>query len=174
VGAITATCTSCRQATIAAIQATIVLPLPTSPCSSRCIGCGFPRSFRISLTTRLWPRQVERKPSLDLVDDLAVPRKRNRLLPLRPRPPESQRPLEGEQFAEDQSPLLGEEKSRKRSTSASSRGKWMAASDSWRGGIPTRARMPGGKYSISWEACRWTTSHWILRRTRGGIPSTSG
>ena len=30
----------------------------------------------------------------------------------------------------------------------------MEASDSWRGGIPTRARMAAGKHSISSEACR--------------------
>ena len=50
--------------------------------------------------------QVERKPALDLVDDLPVPWERNRRLPLRPRPAESQRPLEREQLAEDQAPLL--------------------------------------------------------------------
>jgi hypothetical protein len=51
--------------------------------------------------------QVERKPTLDLVDDPPIPGKRNRLLPLGPCPPKGQRPLKGEKFAEDQSPLLG-------------------------------------------------------------------
>ena len=107
-GAITAACTPCRQATIAAIQATIVLPLPTSPCRSRCIGCGFPRSFRISLTTRRWA-PVSSNGSRRLISS-TISRshgKRNRLLPLRSRPPKGERPLKGEKLAEDQAPLLG-------------------------------------------------------------------
>ncbi len=45
-----ATCRPFSIATIAASSATIVLPAPTSPCSSRCIGVGRRMSSTISLT----------------------------------------------------------------------------------------------------------------------------
>ena len=50
VGAMNATCRPFSIATSAASSATIVLPAPTSPCSSRFIGCGRCRSSTISLS----------------------------------------------------------------------------------------------------------------------------
>ena len=62
VGAMNATCRPFSIATIAASSATIVLPAPTSPCSSRCIGCGWRMSSTISFTACRWPgRQLERQ-----------------------------------------------------------------------------------------------------------------
>ena len=54
VGAINAACLPVSTASIAASAATTVLPLPTSPCTSRSIGDGRPRSARISSKTRCW------------------------------------------------------------------------------------------------------------------------
>ncbi|CUI32654.1 Uncharacterised protein [Achromobacter xylosoxidans] len=54
VGAINATCAPPAMAWAAAMAATTVLPLPTSPCSRRCIGYGRARSAEISATTRCW------------------------------------------------------------------------------------------------------------------------
>ena len=50
VGAMNATCSPFSIATSAASSATIVLPAPTSPCSSRFIGCGRCMSSTISLS----------------------------------------------------------------------------------------------------------------------------
>ena len=47
VGAISAACAPCSTARSIAYSATTVLPLPTSPISSRCIACGLPRSSRM-------------------------------------------------------------------------------------------------------------------------------
>ena len=52
VGAISAHCQPASMATAAASAATTVLPEPTSPCSSRCIGWGRARSAAISSATR--------------------------------------------------------------------------------------------------------------------------
>ena len=54
VGAMKATCRPFSIATSAAISATIVLPDPTSPCSSRFIGCGRCMSVTISRITVFW------------------------------------------------------------------------------------------------------------------------
>src|SRR3954469_17965091 len=50
-----ATCRPFSIATSAASSATIVLPAPTSPCSSRFIGCGFCRSSTISFSDWFCP-----------------------------------------------------------------------------------------------------------------------
>ena len=55
VGAMNATCSPFSIATSAASSATIVLPAPTSPCSSRFIGCGRCRSSTISFSACFWP-----------------------------------------------------------------------------------------------------------------------
>ena len=61
-GAITAACTPFSTARSAASAATTVLPLPTSPCSRRRIGCASPRSRSISAQARtLRARQPERQ-----------------------------------------------------------------------------------------------------------------
>ena len=52
VGAISAHCQPASMAMQAASAATTVLPLPTSPCSRRCMGCTRPRSRAISSPTR--------------------------------------------------------------------------------------------------------------------------
>ena len=52
VGAINATWAPAAMAWAAAMAATTVLPLPTSPCNRRCIGYGCARSAAISRTTR--------------------------------------------------------------------------------------------------------------------------
>ena len=56
VGAITAVCLPAPRPRSAASAATTVLPEPTSPCSSRCIGCGSARSARISANARCCAR----------------------------------------------------------------------------------------------------------------------
>ena len=50
-----ATCRPFSIATSAASSATMVLPAPTSPCSSRFIGCGRCRSSTISLSACFCP-----------------------------------------------------------------------------------------------------------------------
>ena len=62
VGAISAACQPDSIARAAASAATTVLPLPTSPCTSRCIGCSRARSASISCQTRCCAaRQRERQ-----------------------------------------------------------------------------------------------------------------
>ena len=54
VGAISAPWCPPSTAASNAVTATTVLPDPTSPCNSRCIGCGAARSWEISVITRSW------------------------------------------------------------------------------------------------------------------------
>ena len=61
VGAISATWAPAAMAWAAAMAATTVLPLPTSPCNRRCIGYGCARSAAISRTTLLRASQLERQ-----------------------------------------------------------------------------------------------------------------
>src|SRR3970040_1330373 len=68
----------------------------------------------------------------------------------------------------------GAEKERSVSSSADGGGKWRVSSDSWIGGTPAASSIQGGKNSLSAAAYFRTTSHWILRSVRGGIPSMSG
>ena len=63
VGAITAAWQPASIAARQAMAATMVLPLPTSPCSRRCIGCGCARSRRICAMARPCAR-VSRNGSL--------------------------------------------------------------------------------------------------------------
>ncbi|CAM5661190.1 hypothetical protein SGRIM128S_09003 [Streptomyces griseomycini] len=55
VGASIAACPPASTTASMARRATIVFPLPTSPCSSRCIGCSVARSAKISPETFCWP-----------------------------------------------------------------------------------------------------------------------
>ena len=94
VGAMNATWKPFSIATIAAISATIVLPEPTSPCSSRFIGCGRCMSSTISRDDLLLiARQLERQHAprrfADRVGDrrpsaACAPRRRARLRSTRP------------------------------------------------------------------------------------------
>ena len=55
VGASSAACPPLSMTVSIARSATIVFPEPTSPCSSRFIGCGCAKSFSISAETARWP-----------------------------------------------------------------------------------------------------------------------
>src|SRR2546430_2769485 len=70
VGAMNATCSPFSIATSAASSATIVFPAPTSPWSSRFIGCGRCKSSTISLSACFWPFVNRNDPSR--VDRLAL------------------------------------------------------------------------------------------------------
>ena len=64
-------CPPCTAVSSAA-TATTVLPAPTSPCSSRCIGIGRARSAVISAITFCWsPVSVERQPIEEPLDERA-------------------------------------------------------------------------------------------------------
>src|SRR5260370_292504 len=59
VGAISAAWQPFSMAMTAACRATMVFPLPTSPCNSRFMGAGFSRSAAISANTRVWHARIE-------------------------------------------------------------------------------------------------------------------
>ena len=76
VGAMNATCRPFSIATSAASSATIVLPAPTSPCSSRFIGCGRCRSSTISFSACRCPvGQPERQHAPRRLADAIVDRR---------------------------------------------------------------------------------------------------
>ena len=107
VGAISAVWQPASATAIAASSATTVLPLPTSPCSRRCIGCGRARSARSSSQTRCCARVSRNgRPADGRARPAAVSRDRDRRIARPALAPQREAELEQVELLEHQ-PRVG-------------------------------------------------------------------